>query len=54
MVTVSLVIGITTVKRSKKNYLSETVKSLLDGLDGALSADCLIVVCIAEVKDFYL
>ncbi|NWT00720.1 MGT4B acetylglucosaminyltransferase, partial [Mionectes macconnelli] len=47
---VSLVIGIPTVKREKKNYLISTLHSLLNGLSEEQEKDCVIIIFVAEVS----
>ncbi|XP_071128021.1 alpha-1,3-mannosyl-glycoprotein 4-beta-N-acetylglucosaminyltransferase B-like isoform X1 [Mytilus edulis] len=44
----SIVIGIPTIKREKISYLSNTLKSLVNGLTAQEKRDCLIIVFIAE------
>jgi alpha-1,3-mannosylglycoprotein beta-1,4-N-acetylglucosaminyltransferase A/B len=47
--TVSIVLGVPTIKRERESYLSHTVQSLIDSLDEDEKSDCLIVVMICEV-----
>ncbi|NXK34786.1 MGT4B acetylglucosaminyltransferase, partial [Piprites chloris] len=47
---VSLVMGIPTVKREKKNYLISTLHSLLQGLSEEQKKDCVIIIFVAEVS----
>ncbi|NXR65985.1 MGT4B acetylglucosaminyltransferase, partial [Rhadina sibilatrix] len=47
---VSLVMGIPTVKRKKKNYLIDTLHSLLYQLSEEQEKDCVIIIFIAEVR----
>ncbi|NWR29924.1 MGT4B acetylglucosaminyltransferase, partial [Tachuris rubrigastra] len=47
---VSLVMGIPTVKREKKNYLISTLHSLLHGLSEEEKKDCVIIIFVAEVS----
>ena len=51
---VSIVMGVPTIKREKISYLTETLRSLIDELSVEEKEDCLIVLFIAEVIDFYL
>lgn len=46
---VSVVMGIPTVKREVKSYLTETLHSLIDNLYPEEKLDCVIVVFIGEV-----
>ena len=46
--------GVPTIKREKISYLTETLRSLIDELSVEEKEDCLIVLFIAEVIDFYL
>ncbi|XP_055893506.1 alpha-1,3-mannosyl-glycoprotein 4-beta-N-acetylglucosaminyltransferase B-like [Biomphalaria glabrata] len=48
---VSIVIGIPTIKRDKASYLTQTLSSLIAGLNEEEIKDCLIVVFIAEPWD---
>lgn len=48
-VSVSIVMGIPTVKREVKSYLIETLHSLIDNLYPEEKLDCVIVVFIGEV-----
>lgn len=48
-VSVSIVMGIPTVKREVKSYLVETLHSLIDNLYPEEKLDCVIVVFIGEV-----
>ncbi|XP_051624029.1 alpha-1,3-mannosyl-glycoprotein 4-beta-N-acetylglucosaminyltransferase-like protein MGAT4D isoform X2 [Manacus candei] len=48
---VSLVMGIPTVKREKKNYLISTLHSLLHGLSEEQEKDCVIIIFVAELED---
>uniref|UniRef100_A0A671K4X1 Alpha-1,3-mannosyl-glycoprotein 4-beta-N-acetylglucosaminyltransferase A n=1 Tax=Sinocyclocheilus anshuiensis TaxID=1608454 RepID=A0A671K4X1_9TELE len=45
---VSMVMGIPTVKRKVKSYLSETLHSLIDKLSAEEKLDCVIIVCLAN------
>ena len=47
---VSIVIGIPSIRRPLSTYLYDTIKSLLDGMDDADKADTLIFVCVLEVS----
>ncbi|XP_027508498.1 alpha-1,3-mannosyl-glycoprotein 4-beta-N-acetylglucosaminyltransferase-like protein MGAT4D [Corapipo altera] len=51
---VSLVVGIPTVKREKKNYLISTLHSLLQGLSEEQEKDCVIIIFVAEVNADYV
>ncbi|XP_029817283.1 alpha-1,3-mannosyl-glycoprotein 4-beta-N-acetylglucosaminyltransferase-like protein MGAT4D [Manacus vitellinus] len=51
---VSLVMGIPTVKREKKNYLISTLHSLLHGLSEEQEKDCVIIIFVAEVNTDYV
>ncbi|KAF4801448.1 Calmegin [Turdus rufiventris] len=51
---VSLVMGIPTVKREKKNYLIDTLHSLLYQLSEEQKEDCIIIIFIAEVDEMYV
>lgn len=51
---VSLVMGIPTVKREKKNYLMDTLSSLFYELSEEEKKDCVIIVFIAEVDPQYV
>ncbi|CAL1526839.1 unnamed protein product [Lymnaea stagnalis] len=48
---VSIVIGVPTIKRDKASYLTQTLSSLIAGLNEAETNDCLIVLFIAEPWD---
>lgn len=45
-----MVMGIPTVKRKVKSYLSETLRSLIDKLSPEEKVDCVIIVFIGEVS----
>lgn len=45
-----MVMGIPTVKRKVKSYLSETLHSLIDKLSAEEKLDCVIIVYIGEVR----
>lgn len=47
---VTMVMGIPTVKRKVKSYLSETLRSLIDKLSPEEKLDCVIIVFIGEVR----
>lgn len=47
---VSMVMGIPTVKRKVKSYLSETLHSLIDKLSAEEKLDCVIIVFVGEVS----
>ena len=49
-VSVSIVIGIPTVKRDSVSYVAQTIDSLIKGMTTEEQDDCLIVVFVAEVK----
>ncbi len=51
-VSVSVVIGIPTIKRERESYLTQTLTSLLDSLNDEEKLDALIVVFVAEVRQF--
>ncbi|XP_027554649.1 alpha-1,3-mannosyl-glycoprotein 4-beta-N-acetylglucosaminyltransferase-like protein MGAT4D [Neopelma chrysocephalum] len=51
---VSLVMGIPTVKREKKDYLISTLHSLLHGLSEEQEKDCVIIIFVAEVNADYV
>ena len=53
-VSVSIVMGIPTVKREVKSYLIETLHSLIDNLYPEEKLDCVIVVFIGEVIICYI
>uniref|UniRef100_A0A665WW88 Alpha-1,3-mannosyl-glycoprotein 4-beta-N-acetylglucosaminyltransferase A n=1 Tax=Echeneis naucrates TaxID=173247 RepID=A0A665WW88_ECHNA len=46
---VTMVMGIPTVKRKVKSYLSETLRSLIDKLSPEEKLDCVIIVFVGEV-----
>lgn len=48
--TVTMVMGIPTVKRKVKSYLAETLHSLIDKLSPEEKLDCVIIVFIGEVS----
>ncbi|KAL4641729.1 alpha-1,3-mannosyl-glycoprotein 4-beta-N-acetylglucosaminyltransferase B-like isoform X2 [Arapaima gigas] len=52
--TVSLVLGIPTVKREKQSYLLNTLKSLFYGLSSEELADIVVIVFVAEVDTAYV
>lgn len=47
---VTMVMGIPTVKRKVKSYLSETLRSLIDKLSPEEKLDCVIIVFVGEVR----
>lgn len=47
---VTIVMGIPTVKRNVKSYLSETLRSLIDKLSPEEKLDCVIIVYVGEVS----
>lgn len=47
---VTMVMGIPTVKRKVKSYLSETLRSLIDKLSPEEKLDCVIIVYVGEVR----
>lgn len=47
-----MVMGIPTVKRKVKSYLSETLRSLIDKLSPEEKLDCVIIVFVGEVSVF--
>lgn len=49
LISVSIVMGIPTVKRKVKSYLTETLHSLIDKLSPEEKLDCVMVVFIGEV-----
>ena len=51
-VTVSMVLGIPTVKREGQSYLLATLQNLIDSMSEEEAADSLIVIFIAEVPHF--
>uniref|UniRef100_A0A3Q0T929 Alpha-1,3-mannosyl-glycoprotein 4-beta-N-acetylglucosaminyltransferase A n=1 Tax=Amphilophus citrinellus TaxID=61819 RepID=A0A3Q0T929_AMPCI len=51
---VTMVMGIPTVKRKVKSYLSETLRSLIDKLSPEEKLDCVIIVFVGEVRVSYL
>ncbi|KAI7808992.1 hypothetical protein IRJ41_024399 [Triplophysa rosa] len=51
---VSMVMGIPTVKRKVKSYLSETLHSLIDKLSAEEKLDCVIIVFVGEVNQKFL
>uniref|UniRef100_A0A8B9RMK8 Alpha-1,3-mannosyl-glycoprotein 4-beta-N-acetylglucosaminyltransferase A n=1 Tax=Astyanax mexicanus TaxID=7994 RepID=A0A8B9RMK8_ASTMX len=51
---VSMVMGIPTVKRKVKSYLSETLHSLIDKLSPEEKLDCVIIVFIGEVSAHFV
>ncbi len=51
---VSMVMGIPTVKRKVKSYLSETLHSLIDKLSAEEKLDCVIIVFVGEVSVFLI
>lgn len=48
-----MVMGIPTVKRKVKSYLSETLRSLIDKLSPEEKLDCVIIVFVGEVRSAY-
>uniref|UniRef100_A0A8C5N5M6 Alpha-1,3-mannosyl-glycoprotein 4-beta-N-acetylglucosaminyltransferase A n=1 Tax=Gouania willdenowi TaxID=441366 RepID=A0A8C5N5M6_GOUWI len=50
---VTMVMGIPTVKRKVKSYLSETLRSLIDKLSPEEKLDCVIIVFVGEVRVVY-
>ena len=48
-----MVIGVPTIKRERDSYLSQTLTSLIDGLNDEERDDCLIIVFIGEVNRYY-
>lgn len=52
--TVTMVLGIPTVKREKQSYLVSTLSSLLSSLTSSESKDLLIIVFVAEVTYSFL
>lgn len=53
-VSVSIVMGVPSVKREVHSYLTDTLSSLMSELSPAEKDDCVIVVFIAEVGLRYL
>lgn len=53
-VSVSVVLGIPTVKREVQSYLLATLQNLIDSMNEEEAADSLIVIFIAEVRNFEL
>ncbi|KAK9969634.1 hypothetical protein ABG768_027792, partial [Culter alburnus] len=51
---VSMVMGIPTVKRKVKSYLSETLHSLIDKLSAEEKLDCVIIVFVGETDVDYV
>uniref|UniRef100_A0A8C1QNH1 Alpha-1,3-mannosyl-glycoprotein 4-beta-N-acetylglucosaminyltransferase A n=1 Tax=Cyprinus carpio TaxID=7962 RepID=A0A8C1QNH1_CYPCA len=51
---VSIVMGIPTVKRKVKSYLSETLHSLIDKLSAEEKLDCVIIVFVGEVSIYLI
>uniref|UniRef100_A0A8C1YWL7 Alpha-1,3-mannosyl-glycoprotein 4-beta-N-acetylglucosaminyltransferase A n=1 Tax=Cyprinus carpio TaxID=7962 RepID=A0A8C1YWL7_CYPCA len=51
---VSMVMGIPTVKRKVKSYLSETLHSLIDKLSAEEKLDCVIIVFVGETDIDYV
>ncbi|XP_029936257.1 alpha-1,3-mannosyl-glycoprotein 4-beta-N-acetylglucosaminyltransferase A isoform X1 [Myripristis murdjan] len=51
---VSMVMGIPTVKRKVKSYLSETLRSLIDKLSPEEKLDCVIIVFVGETDIDYV
>lgn len=51
---VSMVMGIPTVKRKVKSYLSETLHSLIDKLSAEEKLDCVIIVFVGEVSIYLI
>lgn len=49
-----MVMGIPTVKRKVKSYLSETLHSLIDKLSAEEKLDCVIIVFVGEVSIFLI
>lgn len=50
ILSVTMVMGIPTVKRKVKSYLSETLRSLIDKLSPEEKLDCVIIVFVGEVS----
>lgn len=50
LLSVTMVMGIPTVKRKVKSYLSETLHSLIDKLSPEEKLDCVIIVFVGEVR----
>lgn len=53
-VSVSVVLGIPTVKREVQSYLLATLQNLIDSMNEEEASDSLIVIFIAEVPNFEL
>uniref|UniRef100_A0A8C6PGX3 Alpha-1,3-mannosyl-glycoprotein 4-beta-N-acetylglucosaminyltransferase A n=1 Tax=Nothobranchius furzeri TaxID=105023 RepID=A0A8C6PGX3_NOTFU len=51
---VTMVMGIPTVKRKVKSYLSETLRSLIDKLSAEEKLDCVIIVFVGETEQDYV
>lgn len=51
-VTVSMVLGIPTVRREVQSYLLATLQNLIDSMSEEEAADSLLVIFIAEVPHF--
>lgn len=49
-ITVTMVMGIPTVKRPIESYLIQTLENLIENMDEREREDALIIVCIAEVN----
>jgi hypothetical protein len=54
LVTVSVVLGIPTVRREVQSYLLATLQNLIDSMSEEEAADSLVVIFIAEVPHFKL
>ena len=51
-VTVSVVLGVPTVRREVQSYLLATLQNLIDSMSEEEAADSLIVIFVAEVPHF--
>ena len=54
VVSVSIVVGVPTIKRDKESYLTQTLTSLIDSLNDDEREECLIVVFVGEVRSDYV
>ena len=48
-ISVTMVLGVPTIKRDRESYLRQTLDSLINNLDESEKEDCVIIVFVAEV-----
>ena len=54
IISVSMVLGIPTVKRQVQSYLMTTLQNLIDSMSARDLETCLIVVMVAEVRAHFI